>query len=225
MTSTRRRLSPEQRRKQLLEIGARLFAERPYDQVWIEEVAERAEISRGLLYHYFPTKRDFFAAVIRAESSRLPQLADADPTLPVAERLNAGLDLFLHYVETHEHSYRAVHRGAASADPDIRAIVRDSNAELERRILANLGPNNHDTELLHVAIRGWLAFTITTCLDWLDRRTITREQLGQLCARTLLGALDAKHLSLLDEGPITTGINDDAAQHGGRHTDGPASTA
>jgi AcrR family transcriptional regulator len=52
----RQRLSPERRREQLLQIGARLFAEHPYEDVWIEEVAELAGVSRGLLYHYFPTK-------------------------------------------------------------------------------------------------------------------------------------------------------------------------
>jgi AcrR family transcriptional regulator len=203
MTTSRRRLSPEQRRDQLLRIGARLFAERPYDQVWIEEVAERARVSRGLLYHYFPTKRDFFAAVIRAESSRLPQLAETDPDLPTAERLRAGLDSFLRYVETHEHSYRAVHRGAVAADPDIRAIVRDNSAELERRILADLRPGGEATEQLRVAIRGWQAFVIATCLDWLDRRTISRDELRDLCVRTLLGALDAGHPGVVRDAPGT----------------------
>ncbi len=68
MTSARRRLAPEQRRAQLLDIGARLFADRPYEDVWIEEVAELAEVSRGLMYHYVPTKRDFFAAIVERES-------------------------------------------------------------------------------------------------------------------------------------------------------------
>lgn len=54
---TRRRLSTEERREQLLSVGARLFSESPYDEVWIEQVAEIAGVSRGLLYHYFPTKR------------------------------------------------------------------------------------------------------------------------------------------------------------------------
>ncbi|MGW2857715.1 helix-turn-helix domain-containing protein, partial [Streptomyces sp. NPDC001215] len=61
---TRRRLSTGERREQLLAVGARLFSENPYDEVWIEQVAEIAGVSRGLLYHYFPTKRDFFAAVV-----------------------------------------------------------------------------------------------------------------------------------------------------------------
>jgi AcrR family transcriptional regulator len=57
----RTRLSTERRREQLLAIGAGLFAKRPYDEVWIDEVAEIAQVSRGLLYHL--CVRTLFAAV------------------------------------------------------------------------------------------------------------------------------------------------------------------
>ena len=68
---TRRRLSTAERREQLLSVGARLFSDGPYDEVRIERVAEIAGVSRGLLYHYFPNKRDFFAAVVERESERI----------------------------------------------------------------------------------------------------------------------------------------------------------
>ena len=64
---TRRRLSPEDRRSELLDLGADVFGQRPYDEVRIDEIAERAGVSRALMYHYFPDKRAFFAAVVRAE--------------------------------------------------------------------------------------------------------------------------------------------------------------
>ncbi|MDI9916529.1 TetR/AcrR family transcriptional regulator [Rhodococcus sp. IEGM 1379] len=67
MATPRRRLDREQRRTQLLDIGTQLFADRSYEDVWIEEVAEIAGVSRGLMYHYFPTKRDFFAAIVEHE--------------------------------------------------------------------------------------------------------------------------------------------------------------
>ena len=68
---TRRRLSPEERRTQLLDLGDELFASAPYDEVHIEKVAEQAGVSRGLLYHYFPTKRSFFAALVRRGTERM----------------------------------------------------------------------------------------------------------------------------------------------------------
>ena len=79
---TRRRLSPEDRRAQLLALGAELFASLPYDEVHIEAVAEQAGVSRGLLYHYFPTKRAFFAALVREGAARMA--ADTEPDIGLA---------------------------------------------------------------------------------------------------------------------------------------------
>ena len=91
---TRRRLSTGERREQLLSVGARLFSESPYDDVWIEQVAEIAGVSRGLLYHYFPTKREFFAAVVERESERMLAMtaskAGASPACPAVTRTASG---------------------------------------------------------------------------------------------------------------------------------------
>ncbi len=121
---TRRRLSTEERREQLLAVGARLFSESPYDEVWIEQVAEIAGVSRGLLYHYFPTKRDFFAAVVDRESARMLRMTAAVPGVPVREQLTANLDTYLAYVEEHAHGFRAFHRAEASGDQAVRKVYR-----------------------------------------------------------------------------------------------------
>src|SRR5882672_1458403 len=65
MATARRRLSPEDRRAELLALGAEVFGKRPYDDVRVDEIAELAGVSRALMYHYFPDKRAFFAAVVR----------------------------------------------------------------------------------------------------------------------------------------------------------------
>lgn len=46
-------LSPQQRREQLLDTAAAMFAERPYEDVYVEEIAATAGGSRGLMYDYF----------------------------------------------------------------------------------------------------------------------------------------------------------------------------
>jgi hypothetical protein len=48
------------------------------------------------------------------------------------------------------------------------------------------------TEIVRLMVRGWLAFVVAVCLDWLERRSVTREQLRDLCAETLLTALDGR---------------------------------
>ncbi|MER5662020.1 TetR/AcrR family transcriptional regulator [Streptomyces mirabilis] len=192
---TRRRLSTEERREQLLSVGARLFSESPYDEVWIEQVAEIAGVSRGLLYHYFPTKRDFFAAVVERESERMLRLTAAVPGIPVREQLSAGLDTFLAYVEAHAHGFRAFHRADAAGDQAVRRVYQRALAAQEQQILAALDaapdvPGGiEDRPELRIAVRGWLAFTTAVCLEWLRGAELTREQLRDLCARALLGAI------------------------------------
>ncbi|MEV1024286.1 TetR/AcrR family transcriptional regulator [Streptomyces sp. NPDC050264] len=192
---TRRRLSTEERREQLLSVGARLFAQDPYDDVWIEQVAEIAGVSRGLLYHYFPTKRDFFAAVVRRESSRMLRLTAAVPGVPVRDQLATGLETFLEYVASHAEGFRAFHRAEAAGDPTVRTVYREGLAAHEAQIMAALAADPQlvgrlpEPAALRLAVRGWLAFLVAVCLDWLDEPELTRAQVRDLCARALLGAL------------------------------------
>ena len=67
----RTRLSPEQRRSQLLDLGVRLLATRSVDELSIDLLAEEAGISRGLLYHYFGNKHQFHEAVVRRAADDL----------------------------------------------------------------------------------------------------------------------------------------------------------
>ncbi|MEU0246551.1 TetR/AcrR family transcriptional regulator [Streptomyces sp. NPDC006235] len=192
---TRRRLSTEERREQLLAVGARLFSESPYDDVWIEQVAEIAGVSRGLLYHYFPTKRDFFAAVVERESERMLRMTAAVPGVPVREQLAGGLDTFLEYVRVHAHGYRAFHRADAAGDQAVRRVYQRALAAQERQILAALaadpefGPAFQERPEVRLAVRGWLAFTTSVCLEWLRGTELSRDQVRELCARALLGVL------------------------------------
>lgn len=192
---TRRRLSTAERREQLLSVGARLFSESPYDDVWIEQVAEIAGVSRGLLYHYFPTKRDFFAAVVERESERMLRMTAAVPGVPVREQLSAGLDAYLEHVQAHAHGYRAFHRADAAGDQVVRRVYRRALAAQERQILAALaadpefGPLFEERPDVRLAVRGWLAFTTAVCLEWLRGSDLSRGQVRDLCARALLGVL------------------------------------
>ncbi|KIE27806.1 TetR family transcriptional regulator [Streptomyces sp. MUSC 125] len=190
----RRRLSTEERREQLLSVGARLFSESPYDDVWIEQVAEIAGVSRGLLYHYFPTKRDFFAAVVERESERMLRLTAAVPGVPVREQLAAGIDTYLAYVHAHAHGFRAFHRADAAGDQAVRRVYRRALAAQEQQILAALAADPEfgsceGAPQVRLAVRGWLAFTTAVCLEWLREGEPTREQVRDLCARALLGVI------------------------------------
>ena len=67
----RRRLSADDRRRQLVGIGLAKIVETPIQDLSLDEVAAEAGISRGLLFHYFPTKTDFYLACISAAGRRM----------------------------------------------------------------------------------------------------------------------------------------------------------
>lgn len=70
-TTTRTRLTPDQRREQLLELGLELFAGHTIEDISIDRLSEEAGVSRGLLYHYFGSKQGFHEAVIQRAADDL----------------------------------------------------------------------------------------------------------------------------------------------------------
>ena len=190
MTTPRKRMTPAQRRAQLLEIGSALFAERPYEDLWVEEVADLAGVSRGLMYHYFPSKREFFVEIVRTESERNLDLTAPDTSLPVLEQIAAGLDAYISYTDEHAHGVRAVNRGSLLGDRRIDDILTREFEIQQERILAALPERFRDDEMIRTALHGWVAFVRAVCLDWVERRTLDREQVRAVCLRAVAGLLE-----------------------------------
>ncbi|PJJ56542.1 AcrR family transcriptional regulator [Mumia flava] len=194
MAPSRTRLSPEERREQLLALGARLFATEPYEDVHIERVAESAEVSRGLLYHYFPTKRAFFAALLARAAEQLAHDTAPDPTATPRQQLLAGIERYLDHCAANPSAARTIHRGAASADPEVQAIIEQSTQLHEDRILEVLtGPEAPD-DLLRMAVRSWLMLLRTATHAWIEAgadSAPSRDEVRDTCAGALVGALVA----------------------------------
>ncbi|MFF9788342.1 TetR/AcrR family transcriptional regulator [Streptomyces nigrescens] len=184
----RRRLAPAERRSQLLDTGAQLFAAKPYDEVFMEEIAEQAGISRALLYRYFPNKRDLFAAVYQQAADRLLTRTELDPARPVGEQLRAGLDAHIDYFAANRNTVLAANRVLA-ADPVIQTVITDELTELRRRLLDSTGLGDGPGEPVSAALMGWLVFVRTLCVDWLTHQAFSRTELREMCVGALLGAL------------------------------------
>ena len=194
-STAKRRLSTDARREQLLASGARLLAARPYDEVSIEEIANAAGVSKGLLYHYFPTKKDFLVAAIERGDEELAELTAPDPELPPTEQLGLVLDRFLDFVEEHEAAYSAIFRNRGGGDPEIQAALetgrqRRMDATIEALAAWEVAPIRVEPGPgLETAVQGWFFFIEGAVLRWLERRDINRDELRELLAQTLIGAL------------------------------------
>jgi AcrR family transcriptional regulator len=194
-TAKRSRLTVDERREQLVHLGVDIFSERPYDEVSIDGIAAAAGISKGLLYHYFPSKRDFYVAVVRHGAAQLEAATVIAEAASPEDGFVAGLDRYLDYVEEHASGFAAVLGAGIGNDPTVRAIVDDVRRAMTDRILENLTrrvePPVPSTPQVRVAVRGWVGFAEAASLDWLEHREVSREQLRDLLASTLVAAVTA----------------------------------
>ncbi|MFI0466427.1 TetR/AcrR family transcriptional regulator [Saccharopolyspora sp. 5N102] len=186
----RRRLPPDQRRGELLEIGAQLFATRPYDDVLMEEVAELAGISRANLYRYFASKRDLFAAIYQRAADELLEVAKVDPARPMAEQVSAGLDAHIDYFVANRQTVLAANR-TLSGDPVIQAIIADEMGQLRQRILNSAELGGLSREVASAALHAWLVFVRAICVEWLTNESFSRAELRETCLGALQGALSS----------------------------------
>lgn len=184
------RLEVEERRAQLLDIGTELFSRRSFDDISIDEIADAAGISKGLLYHYFSGKRGFYIAVIRHSAETL-LAASAGQRIAVSEDpLRAGLDAYLAYVGDHARIYVMLLSGGIGSDGEVRAIVDGTRERFVKRILGIAGSDS-SSAALRLAVRGWVGFVEGASLDWVVTRDLPADQLRELLVRVLADALRA----------------------------------
>ncbi|MFJ7128759.1 TetR/AcrR family transcriptional regulator [Streptomyces sp. NPDC098101] len=185
---TRVRLKPEERRTQLIHIGLRLLTTRPIHEMSIDEVAAEAGISRGLLFHYFPTKRDYYVAVVRAAGDRLLLHAEAPEEGTPAQRVRGIVEGFVSFVRRRKDNYVAVVRAAAGGDERVLEVFEDNRRVLTDRVLDAAGV--HDPTPLHrLAVRGWLAMAEEMALGATDE-VVTPADLVDLLVNGLERIMD-----------------------------------
>ncbi len=182
----RTRLDPVARRAQLIALGVEMLATRTLDALSVEDIATKAGISRGLLFHYFSSKQEFHTEVARAAAEDLLDRTEPDTTLPPVEALRGAIGAFIDYVEENPDNYKSLVRGAASGDAQMRAIFDQTRATLAGRIVGvvaslgfELGPR------AELAVHGWVAFAEECTIHWIDNRSTDRAALQDMLTKAL----------------------------------------
>lgn len=183
-----RRLEPDARREQILDCAVRLFGERPYASVSTTEIAAQAGVARGLLNHYFGTKRDLYLQVVR----RMVTLPDAADVLPsggsLASRAEASVRWFLDAMTAYGPTFIAV-TGAegVGTDPEVEHILAEADDAAAHKILAalHLGADQRGEHHL-AAVRAYGGMVKAAVREWLGRGSLTREQVQLLLSRSLV---------------------------------------
>jgi len=189
MVARRRlRLQTDERKNQLLELGIQLFSARRYEDISIEDVAEAAGISKGLLYHYFQNKREFYIETVRAASLKLRNLTAPDLSLPAYSRLPAAIDAHLNYIQEHGPVYTAIYRSGVTIDPEVSAILEEHRDVVMGWILKSYGISR-PRPVLRSALRAWFGMVEAASLDWIERQELDRRELRELLLAGYTAAL------------------------------------
>ncbi|WP_037077783.1 TetR/AcrR family transcriptional regulator [Pseudonocardia spinosispora] len=182
------RLDPEQRRAQLLRIGLELLTEQSLDELSTDEVARRAGISRGLLFHYFASKREFHEAVVRraCDDFVAATAPDAQESSSVDEWLAAGLMRFVDYVWEHRQVYLALVRGAPGSNPIAARIVDATRRQVAERMLdyhrrAGLPVGDR----LEITALAWTAYAEEATVNWPTEGPDARAELADYLRASL----------------------------------------
>lgn len=151
-----RRLSRHERRAQLVGLGIRLLETTPFHALSLDDVAERAGVSRSLLFHYFPSKLDYLTAVVRSASEHVLSLTEVPEGVHAEDGTRAIITALIRYIQRRRDNYVAVLRSGRAVHPALEEVVNDMHATISRRVLASLGVSNPAPMTL-VLTRAWLA--------------------------------------------------------------------
>jgi AcrR family transcriptional regulator len=190
------RLDTDARRAQLIEHGLALFGERPYDEVAIDDIARVAGVSKGLLYHYFGSKREFYAACVAVSADRLLEATEPDLTLEPVHRVTHSLLRYIDFVDERAAAYTALVRGGVGADARIITLIEGTRERIVFRILEGMGLEE-PRPVFRLAMRAWIGGVEAACLDWLVARDVDRPVLVQI----LLASLASHVLAAIQADP------------------------
>ena len=165
------RMSARERREQLILVGREVFARRGYEAATIEEIADRAKVSKPVVYEHFGGKEGLHAVIVDREVqellSRLRAGLVADGPRAALEHV---VDAFLRYVEEEQSGFRVLVRDApvgagGGSLPIVLASVATSVEDLLERDLKERGYDRKMAPLLARALVGMVALTGQWWLD------------------------------------------------------------
>ena len=176
----RQRLKPEVRRERLLEAATEVFAERGYEGARVEQIADVAQVSPGLLYRHFEGKRELYEELLLlANKQLLTHLAQAAaPDLPTDQRVLRGVEAFFGFVEGHRNLWRLIMKDVV--EPEIAAIredVVDRSVKMVTTLAsqeADFGgaqPHERELEMVSVVVVGAV---VSLAAWWMDHPKIPR---------------------------------------------------
>jgi AcrR family transcriptional regulator len=184
------RLEHDERRGQILACARRLFSERNYDAVSTTDIAREAGVARGLLHHYFGTKRELYLEVVRSlmrmPSNPVPLQAPGRELEVVIEQ---GVERWLLMLERNRETWlAAIASRGLSRDPELEAILEEAREQAADRLIEALQTYEaaQAPDELRATVRAYSGFAEAASVEWLLRERLTRAEIKALLIQGFL---------------------------------------
>lgn len=165
------RLPRTARRAQLLDVALDVFVEQGYHAASMDEIAERAGVSKPVLYQHFPGKLDLYTALVSTAVDTVIEgvRAALASTQDNSERVQASMRLWYDCVADQEKAFRLVFESDLTSDPAVSdlvdRVITDSASAIADVIVEDTGLSDSAAHLLaaglvgmgHVGARAWLS--------------------------------------------------------------------
>jgi AcrR family transcriptional regulator len=175
------RMTAQERREQLVGVARSLFAEKGYEATSIEEIAERAGVSKPVVYQHFGGKEGVYAVVVDREVRRLTEsLASSfeagNPRLVAEEAAEA----FLCYIEDYEEGFRVLIRDApiGMTGGSFASVISDVASRAEQLLTSEFTERGFDKKAAPMYALMLVGAVALVGEWWLEHRTLPREQVA-----------------------------------------------
>lgn len=178
-SSSRIRMSGQERREQLLDVGRKLFAEKGFEVVTVEEIAAKAGVSKPVVYEHFGGKEGLYAVVVDREMNHL--LASIGDALtggsPRALLEQAGLALF-DYIDRYPDGFRILVRDSpvSQTTGTFASLIVDVAAQVEHLLADEFASHKLDKKLAGMYSQMLVGMVALTGQWWLDVRKPKKEE-------------------------------------------------
>ncbi len=193
-------MTPAQRRVQLLDVGQKIFDDGEFEELSMDEIAARSGVTRALLYHYFTSKADYFAAIWQRAHETLGAVPAPAPNDSLRDWVADQLVAYLDFYRAHPHLVIIANRSSVAAKPVVRDVVSVHFRAMAAALFDAAGCHGHERLLATAAFEGWIAFMRETTVATLVEQTITAAENLEL-ALAVLDATVGVH-ARLDDVPL-----------------------
>jgi AcrR family transcriptional regulator len=191
VSSPPRRLPPAERRQQLIDSALSIAAQEGYENLAFEKVANRAGVTRNLVYHYFPDGRqELLEAAVHRAGEQLSSGWVTDPEIPLAERLAANLNRMIDHAAEPTDAWQLYRQGRGTVDPKLLEIARQYRERVIDSIALNQLGTTKPPPIVRIALDGFLAYVETVIESALEQE-MPREQVIELVGGTLMSGMNA----------------------------------